>query len=35
MEPKKRRLSDAEEVLKKAEDDLAEKQRSLDDVQGR
>lgn len=35
MEPKQKRLMEAEGVLLKAEDNLAEKQRCLDDVQAR
>lgn len=35
MEPKQKRLTEAEAVLLKAEDNLADKQRSLDDVQAR
>lgn len=35
MEPKQKRLTDAEAALRKAEDNLAEKQRSLDEVQAR
>ncbi|CDJ52733.1 Dynein heavy chain, related [Eimeria brunetti] len=35
MEPKQKRLMEAEGALQKAEENLAEKQRSLDDVQAR
>lgn len=35
MEPKQRKLADAEAALKKAEDNLAKKQQSLDKVQER